>query len=88
MKPTANFAATFAIGNPVALDAKADDRLTRGFISITIILPFSGFTANWTLDPPVSTPMVRKHWIAQFRIFWYSLSDNVMAGATVTESPV
>ena len=44
--PTDNNAATFAIGNPVAFDAKADDLLTLGFISITTIFPFSGFTAN------------------------------------------
>ena len=42
----ANFAATLAIGKPVALDANADDRDTRGFISITIIAPFSGLMAN------------------------------------------
>ena len=41
--PTANNAATFAIGNPVALDASADDLLTLGFISITTNLPSSGF---------------------------------------------
>ena len=40
--PTASFAAIFAIGKPVALLASADDRLTRGFISITIIRPVSG----------------------------------------------
>ena len=44
--PTANFAATFAIGNPVALDAKADDLDTRGFISIITIRPFLGLIAN------------------------------------------
>ena len=31
--PTASFAATFAIGNPVALEASADDLETLGFIS-------------------------------------------------------
>ena len=66
--PTANFAATLAIGNPVALEARAEDRLTRGFISIIIILPESGCTANWTLEPPVSTPIVLKHSIDQFLI--------------------
>ena len=35
VKPTAIFAASFAIGYPVALDASADERLTRGFTSIT-----------------------------------------------------
>ena len=86
--PTASLAATLAMGNPVALDARADERLTRGFISIMIILPSTGFTVNCTFDPPVSTPIVRKHRIDQFRIFWYSLSVSVCAGATVIESPV
>ena len=67
--PTANLAATFAIGNPVALLAKADDRLTLGFISIIIILPVSWFTANCTFDPPVSTPIVLRQSKAQFLIF-------------------
>jgi len=44
--PTASFAAIFAIGNPVAFDAKAEDLDTRGFISMTNWSPFSGFTAN------------------------------------------
>jgi len=44
--PTASFAAIFAMGNPVALEAKADDRDTRGFISITTRSPFAGFKAN------------------------------------------
>jgi hypothetical protein len=34
--------ATFAIGKPVAFDASADERDTRGFISMTIIRPSSG----------------------------------------------
>ena len=42
----ANFVAIFAIGNPVAFDASALDLDTRGFISMTIIRPFAGFTAN------------------------------------------
>ena len=37
----ASFAAIFAIGYPVALEANADDRLTLGFISIAIISSFS-----------------------------------------------
>ena len=88
VSPIANFAAILAIGNPVAFEASAEDLLTLGFISIIIVLPVLGFTANWTLEPPVSTPIVLKHWIDQFLIFWYSLSDNVCAGATVTLSPV
>jgi len=72
----------------VALDASAEERLTRGFISMTTISPSSGFTANWMLEPPVSTPMRRMQANAASRIRWYSTSDKVWAGATVMESPV
>gem|GEM_PF-5595389 len=58
-QPTASLAAILAIGKPVALLARADERLTRGFISITIIRPVPGWTANWMLEPPVSTPTAR-----------------------------
>jgi hypothetical protein len=44
---------------PVALDASADERDTRGFISITIISPSRGLIANWMLHPPASTPISR-----------------------------
>ena len=84
----ANFVAIFAIGKPVALDARALERETRGFISITIIRPVSGFTANWILHPPVSTPTSRMMSIERLRSFWYSTSVKVRAGATVIESPV
>ena len=57
--PTASLAAIFAIGNPVALEARAEDRDTRGFISITTMRPVCGCTANWIFDPPVSTPISR-----------------------------
>ena len=77
-----------AIGNPVAFEASAEDRDTRGFISITTMRPSAGFTANCTFDPPVSTPILRRHAIEASRIRWYSLSVSVSAGATVTESPV
>ena len=42
VSPIASLAAIFAIGNPVALDASAELLETRGFISITTILPVSG----------------------------------------------
>ncbi len=77
-----------AIGNPVALDASADDRDTRGFISITIIRPSFGLIANCTFEPPVSTPISRRIATLALRISWYSLSVSVCAGATVIESPV
>ena len=88
VKPTASFAATRAMGKPVAFEARAEERLTRGFISITTMRPVAGSTANWTLDPPVSTPISRMAARAAFRIRWYSRSVRVRAGATVIESPV
>ena len=81
-------AATLAIGNPVALEASAEDRDTRGFISITIMRPSAGFTANCTFEPPVSTPISRSTASEALRMIWYSLSVRVWAGATVIESPV
>ena len=56
------------MGKPVAFDASAEDRDTRGFISITIIRPSFGLTANWTLEPPVSTPISRSTAIEAERI--------------------
>ena len=76
------------MGNPVAFEASAELRETRGFISMTIIRPFSGLTANWMFEPPVSTPISRITASAASRMIWYSLSVRVIAGATVIESPV
>src|SRR4029079_3755524 len=86
--PTASLAAIFAIGNPVAFDARADDRDTRGFISMTRRSPLSGFTANWMFEPPVSPPTRRLMRRAESRIDGYWGSVSVWAGATVIESPV
>jgi hypothetical protein len=88
VKPTASLAAIFAIGKPVALDASADERDTRGFISMTIMRPSSGLIENCTLEPPVSTPISRSTASEALRMIWYSLSVSVCAGATVIESPV
>ena len=66
--PTASFAAILASGNPVALLARALDRLTRGFISMITIRSDSGSIANWTFDPPVSTPISRMQAIVASRI--------------------
>ena len=84
----ASRAAILAIGKPVALDASAEDRDTRGFISMTTTRPVSGCTANWMLQPPVSTPTSRITAMPMSRSRWYSRSVRVSAGATVTESPV
>ena len=88
VKPTASLAAILAMGNPVALDASAEERETRGFISMMTSSPLSGLMANCTLEPPVSTPISRSTAIEASRRIWYSLSVRVSAGATVTESPV
>ena len=76
------------MGKPVALEASAEERDTRGFISITTRRPSSGLTANCTLEPPVSTPISRSTAIEALRMIWYSLSVSVSAGATVMLSPV
>ena len=76
------------MGKPVALDASAEERETRGFISMTTWSPVRGSTANCTFEPPVSTPTRRMQANAASRMAWYSTSDSVWAGATVIESPV
>ena len=72
----------------MAFEASADERDTRGFISITTISSVSGLTANWMFEPPVSTPTARITAIAWSRSSWYWRSESVCCGATVTESPV
>ena len=72
----------------MAFDARAEDLLTLGFISITTCLPSVGLTANWTLAPPVSTPIFLIIEKESFLIFCNSLSVSVKTGATVMESPV
>src|SRR4029078_4310551 len=65
-----------------------EDRETRGFISMTMMRPSRGLTANWMLHPPVSTPTPRLIALPRSRSLWYSRSVRVSAGATVIESPV
>ena len=72
----------------MALLASADERDTRGLISITIIRPLAGSTANWMLQPPANVPMERIALMAASRSLWYCGSVSVCCGATVTESPV
>ena len=88
VKPTASLAATLAMGNPVALDASAEERETLGFISMMMMRPSSGLMANCTFEPPVSTPISLRTAMLASRMIWYSLSVSVWAGATVIESPV
>ncbi len=68
--------------------ASALDRDTRGFISMTTISLVLRLTANWTFEPPVSTPTARITAIAWSRSAWYCLSVSVCCGATQTLSPV
>src|SRR5664280_3895902 len=84
----ASLAAILAIGKPVAFEARAEERETRGFISMMTMRPLSGFTANWMLDPPVSTPTALITAKEASRMIWNSLSVSVWIGATVMESPV
>jgi hypothetical protein len=77
-----------AIGKPVAFEASAELRETRGFISMTSRSPLFGSTANWMFEPPVATPTRRMTRKASSRIAWYSTSESVCCGATVIESPV
>ena len=63
-RPIAIFAATLAMGYPVAFDASAEDRDTRGLTSITRYSP--SFNANWMLQPP-STFNARMIFIAAER---------------------
>ena len=72
----------------MALEASAEDRETRGFISMTTRRALFGSTANWMLEPPVSTPTLRMIALASSRMAWYWRSERVICGATVIESPV
>jgi hypothetical protein len=47
------------MGKPVAFEASAEERDTRGFISMMSMRPFSGLSANCTFEPPHSTPIFR-----------------------------
>ncbi len=76
------------MGKPVALLARAEERETRGFISMMTMRPVSGCTANCTLEPPVATPTRSSTASDAARMRWYSRSVRVWAGATVMESPV
>src|SRR4028119_1292619 len=90
----ASNAAILAIGKPVAFDASALDRDTRGFISMTTMRPSAGFTANWMLQPPASTPTARMMGMARSRTVWDSRAGGGggVAGARPTwdrgEGPV
>ena len=54
----------------MAFEASAEERETRGFISITTTSPASRSTANWMFEPPVSTPTARITRMAWSRSSW------------------
>ena len=68
VKPTARSAAIFAIGKPVAFEASAEERETRGFISMMMRRPSFGFTAHCTFEPPVSMPIFSRTLMESSRI--------------------
>src|SRR4029453_5114503 len=49
----ASLAAILAMGKPVALEASADERDTRGFISMTTMRPSAGLLPNGIFGAPV-----------------------------------
>ncbi len=55
---------------------------------MTTTSPVSRLSANWTFEPPVSTPTARITVAAASRSDWNSRSESVIEGATQTESPV
>ena len=75
------------MGYPVALEASADERDTRGLTSMTKYSWLPGARANWTLQPPAMSRvlMIRS---AALRSCWCSRSVSVCEGATTIESPV
>jgi hypothetical protein len=85
--PRAIFAATRAMGYPVALLARAEERDTRGLTSMTRYSPVSLRKANWTLQPP-SIFRARMHFSDAVRSIWWSWSLSVCEGATTMDSPV
>src|SRR5512137_2616743 len=85
--PMATFAATLAIGYPVALDASAEDLDTRGLTSMTMYSCVFGCRANCTLQPP-STLRARIIFNDASLSIWLSSSLKVSAGATTMLSPV
>ncbi len=54
VRPPASIEETMAMGNPVALEARAEERDVRGLISMTATRPVFGSWANWMLVPPMT----------------------------------
>ena len=69
------------------MEASAEERLTRGFTSMTQYSKLVGCRAYCTLQPPVM-PSSLMMFNAEVRSIWYSLSPRVWDGATTMLSPV
>ncbi len=54
VRPDASIADTKAIGKPVALEARAEEREVLGLISITTTRSVTGSCANCTFVPPIT----------------------------------
>ncbi len=87
MRPAASKAETWAMGKPVALEARAEEREVRGLISITTMRPVCGSWANWTLVPPITPIASTMAWACRSNSFWRA-GSMVSIGATQRESPV
>ena len=72
----ASFAAILAIGKPVALDASAEDRLTRGFISMTVIRPERGSNSERCSRPIKVRNRRRPSWTSFWMLPSISSSDS------------
>ena len=85
--PSAILAVTRAMGYPLALLARAEERDTRGFTSIRKYSLLWGFRANCTLQPPsiFSSRMILM--ALSFSIL-RSCSFRLRMGATTMLSPV
>ena len=72
----------------MALDASAEERDTRGFISITTMRPSRGIDRELHVGATSLDTDFAQDRDTALRSNWYSLSVKVCAGATVIESPV
>ena len=87
VSPAASMAETSAIGNPVALEASAEEREVLGLISITTMRSVTGSWANCTLVPPITCTESTMRYACSCSRFWSS-SEIVSMGAEQKESPV
>ena len=77
-----------AIGKPVALEASAEKRDTRGFISMTTTRPVRVDAELHVRATGIDADLAQRTAMEASRRRWYSLSVRVCAGATAIESPV